>query len=157
MLADCTRSGGRASACNVGSPLSATAAALTVLFCITRSLGEAAGSACARGPEGTRERPQAPVAGGAAVCFYGVCMQSGGCSSLHGERVPARAGGRMGFRVGGREEGRRSRVEGSRGEEEHGVTEVIKDWEGADTCLESDTAGPNGQRRTPLSKKLYFL
>lgn len=55
------------------------------------------------------------------------------------------------------EEGGRSRVEGSRGEEEHGVTEVVKDWEGADTCLESDTAGPYGQRRTPLSKKLYFL
>lgn len=55
------------------------------------------------------------------------------------------------------EEGGKSRVEGSRGEEEHGVTEVIKDRERADVCLESDIAGPYGQRRTPLSKKLHFF
>ena len=45
----------------------------------------------------------------------------------------------------------------SRGEEKHGVTQVMKDWEGADVCLELDAAGPYGQMRTPSSKKPDFL
>lgn len=45
----------------------------------------------------------------------------------------------------------------SRGEEEREVTQVMKDQEGADACLESDIAGPYRRRRTPSSKKLHFL
>lgn len=43
------------------------------------------------------------------------------------------------------------------GKEEQEVTEVMKDWEGADVCLETDILGLYREKRIPSSKKLHFL
>lgn len=67
---DRTSSGGKASDCRVGSLLSASTAAVTTLFQVPLSLGEAAGFAFMAEPEETQEGPRAPLAGRGAVGFY---------------------------------------------------------------------------------------